>query len=51
MFTREPAENRDSVLAMGERLADSTDFKISMSGKDGGPPMICGGHLSETPPR
>ena len=51
MFTREPAENRDSVLAKGERLADSTDFKISMSGKDGGPPVICGGRLSETPPR
>ncbi len=51
MFTREPAENRDSVLAMGERLADSTQFKITMIGKDGGAPVICGGRLSETPPR
>ena len=51
MFTREPAENRDSVLAMGERLAESTHFKITLIGKDGGPPVICSGRLSETPPR
>ncbi len=51
MFTREPAENRDSVQAMGERLAESTHFQVTMIGKDGAEPVVCAGRLSDVPPR
>lgn len=46
MFTREPADKRDSVQAMGERMAESMMLQINLYDLSGNNPIICGGRVT-----
>lgn len=47
MFTREPAEQQDSVKAMGERMAESTYVQMNLYDMSGNNPVICAGRATD----
>jgi len=47
MFTHEPAESPTAVRAMGERLAQSTYFKVTLKSANNATPIVCGRYLND----
>jgi hypothetical protein len=46
MFTKEPADQRDSIQAMGERMSESTFLQINVFDSAGNNPITCGGRVT-----
>ncbi len=47
MFTKEPADHRDSVQAMGERMAQTTYLQMNVYDSAGNNPITCGGRVTD----
>lgn len=47
MFTREPADQRNAVQAMGERLSQSIIFQVNLYDLQGNKPITCGGPIKD----
>lgn len=47
MFTHEPAVSPTAERAMGERIAQSTHLKVTLSNTKNSTPIVCGGRLGD----